>query len=40
LKVDGTEKIAYKKSGHISDSFNIGKDVGNILKRKIGKDFF
>lgn len=40
LKVDGTEKIAHKKSGHISDNFNIGKEVGNILKRKIGKDFF
>lgn len=40
LRVDGTEKMCSEATGDVSNAVDLGKKVGNLLKRKIGKDFY
>ena len=40
LKVDGTEKIYYEATDNISNAINLGQEVGEHLKSKIGKDYY
>jgi hydroxymethylbilane synthase len=40
LRVDGTEKIYYEATDNISNAINLGQEVGEHLKSKIGKDYY
>ena len=40
LRVDGTEKIYYESTDNISNAINLGQEVGEYLKSKIGKDYY
>jgi hydroxymethylbilane synthase len=40
LRVDGTEKIYYESTDNISNAINLGQEVGEHLKSKIGKDYY
>ena len=40
LRLDGTEKIYYEATDNISNAINLGQEVGEHLKSKIGKDYY
>ena len=40
LRVDGTEKIYYEATDNISNAINLGQEVGEHLKSKIGKNYY